>query len=105
MLCCRPFHKPPLPRSRFSDTFRMNFVYGTQKTAENPYTAWARTNGLDSGQYGFNRKVSQFHIGGIWNPIKPVDIGLEYIWGKRTTLAGERGDMSRINFMARYNIN
>jgi hypothetical protein len=90
---------------KFDDTFRMNFVFGTQTSGTNAYTGWAVANGLDSGQFGFNRKVSQFHIGGIWNPIKPVDIGLEYIWGKRENLAGERGDMSRINFLARYNIN
>ena len=57
------------------------------------------------GQYGVNKRVTQAHIGGIWNPIKPVDIGLEYIWGKRETLLGEKGDMSRINFLARYNLN
>jgi hypothetical protein len=90
---------------KVSDTFRMNFVLGTQKNSDNEYTAWARANGLDSGQFGVNRKVTQFHIGGIWNPIKPVDIGLEYIWGKRETLVGEKGDMSRINFLARYNLN
>lgn len=90
---------------KFSDTFRMNFVYGTQKNSGNEYTDWAQLNGLDSGQFGINRKVSQFHIGGIWNPMKMVDIGLEYVWGKRETLIGEKGDMSRINFMARYNIN
>ncbi len=90
---------------KVSDTFRMNFVFGTQKNSDNEYTAWARANGLDSGQFGVNRKITQFHIGGIWNPIKPVDIGLEYIWGKRETLVGEKGDMSRINFLARYNLN
>jgi hypothetical protein len=34
-----------------------------------------------------------------------VDIGTEYILGRRTTLAGENGDMSRINFSAKYNFN
>ena len=90
---------------KFSDTFRMNFVYATQKNYDNEYTDWARANGLDSGQFGVNRKVSQAHIGGIWNPIKVVDLGLEYVWGKRQTLAGEKGDMSRLNFLARYNFN
>lgn len=93
---------------KFSDTFRMNFVAGTQKTFSNDYTDYARDNGLaqfDRGQYGVNRRVTQAHIGGIWNPIKPVDIGLEYIWGQRETLYGEKGDMSRINLMARYNLN
>ncbi len=93
---------------KVSDTFRMNFVLGTQKTFNNDYTDYARDNPLVSfsgGQFGTNRYVTQAHIGGIWNPIKPVDVGLEYIWGKRETLDGEKGDMSRINFMARYNLN
>jgi hypothetical protein len=90
---------------KFSDTFRMNFVAGTQRTYNNDYTDFAIANGLDSGQFGVNRRVTQAHIGGIWNPIKPVDIGLEYIWGVRENLAGEKGDMSRINFLARYNLN
>lgn len=64
-----------------------------------------RANALDSGRFGISRKVSQAHIGGIWNPIKPVDIGVEYIRGRRETLAGEKGSMSRINALARYNIN
>ncbi len=90
---------------KFSDTFRMNFVYGHQRNFDNGYTDWARANRLDSGRYGVNRNVSQFHIGGIWNPVKVMDIGLEYIYGRRETLAGEHGNMSRINFLARYNFN
>lgn len=93
---------------KFSDTFRMNFVFGTQKTFNNDYTDYARDNGLsqfDRGQFGVNRRVTQAHIGGIWNPIKQVDVGAEYIWGKRETLLGEKGDMSRINLLARYNLN
>jgi hypothetical protein len=90
---------------KFSDTFRMNFVAGTQKTFNNDYTDFAKANGLDSGQFGVNRRVTQAHIGGIWNPIKQVDVGLEYIWGQRETLAGEKGDLSRINLLGRYNLN
>ena len=90
---------------KFNDTFRMNFVLGTQKNFSNDYTRFALAQGFGSGQFGVNRRVTQAHIGGIWNPIKPVDLGLEYVWGKRETLAGEKGDMSRINFMARYNLN
>lgn len=102
---------------KYSDTVRLNFVYGAQKTFDNEYTQWARANGLDSafgtaGNSAINRKVSQLHIGGFWTPVKsanggtaPVEIGLEYIYGQRETLAGEKGDMSRINFLARYNLN
>lgn len=90
---------------KFSDTLRMNLVYGGQRNFDNAYTDWARSNGLNSGRYGVNREVHQFHVGAIWNPVKYVDIGAEYIYGRRETLAGERGDMSRINLMGRYNFN
>lgn len=90
---------------KFSDTLRMNIVYGGQRNFDNAYTDWARANGLDSGRYGVNRKVDQLHIGAIWNPVKYVDIGAEYIYGRRETLADERGDMSRINLLGRYSFN
>jgi ABC-type amino acid transport system permease subunit len=44
-------------------------------------------------------------IGFIWNPVKGADIGTEYIFGRRTTLADENGDMGRINLSAKYNFN
>lgn len=90
---------------KFSETLRLNLVYGGQRHYDNAYTDWARANGLDSGRFGVNRQVQQFHVGAIWNPVKYVDIGAEYIYGLRETLAGQRGDMSRINLMARYNFN
>lgn len=91
-------HKP-------SDTLRYNFALGYQKNFDNDYTDFARANGLDSGRFGINRKIWQAHLGFIWNPVKGVDIGTEYVLGRRTTLAGENGDMSRINFSAKYNFN
>ena len=90
---------------KVSETFRMNFVLGTLKNFKNDYTEFALANGFGGGQFGVNRRVTQAHIGGIWNPIKQVDVGLEYIYGKRETLIGEKGDMSRFNLMARYNMN
>ena len=90
---------------KFSNGFRMNFVYGMQRNANNAYTDWTRANDFASGRYAVNRSVSQLHIGGIWNPVKVMDIGLEYINGRRETLAGERGTMSRVNLLARYNFN
>lgn len=91
---------------KFNDQFRMNFVYGVQKNYDNEYTDWARANGLAGGsQFAVNRKVTQLHVGGFWNPIKVVEIGAEYVYGQRETLVGEKGDMSRVNLLARYNFN
>lgn len=91
-------HKP-------SDTFRINAVLGAQKNFDNDYTRFAQANGLDSGRFGINRKVWQTHLGFIWNPLKPVDIGVEWVFGRRETLAGESGEMNRLDFSAKYNFN
>jgi hypothetical protein len=95
-----------------SDTLRANFVAGWQKNFDNGYTGYARDNGLDSGalgsalgQFAINRSVIQLHNGVIYNPLKNIDFGAEYIWGQRKTLAGEKGDTSRINLSGKYYFN
>ena len=90
---------------KVSGSLRFNFVYGTQRNYDNEYTTFARANGFAGGQYGVNRRVSQLHIGGIWNPVKPVEIGAEWVFGRRETLLGEKGNMSRLNLLARYYFN
>lgn len=90
---------------KFSDTLRMNLAYGMQRNFNNAYTDLALAQGFGGGRFGVNRRVSQLHVGGIWNPIKFVDIGAEWIYGQRETLIGEKGEMSRLNLMARYNFN
>lgn len=91
-------HKP-------SDTLRFNGAFGIQRHYDNAYTDFAAANGLNSGQYGINRQVWQGHLGFIWNPVKNVDIGTEYVFGRRKTLAGESGEMSRLDFSAKYYFN
>ncbi len=91
-------HKP-------SDTLRFNGSVGYQRNYDNAYTDYARANGLDGGQFGINRSVWQAHLGFIWNPVKGVDFGAEYILGRRKTLSGEEGDLSRINLSAKYYFN
>ena len=93
-----------------SDTLRANFVLGALRNYNNDYTAFIRANGLDSaaatmGQYAINRSAYQAHLGLIYNPIKNVDLGAEYIFGRRETLAGEKGDLSRLNLSAKYSFN
>jgi hypothetical protein len=91
-------HKP-------SATLRYNASVGAQRTFNNAYTEYATANGFDSGRFGINRQLIQAHLGFIWNPVKGVDLGAEYIWGQRKTLADEKGDMSRINLAAKYSFN
>jgi len=94
---------------KVNDTLRMNFILGTQRNFNNSYTDLALYHGWGSSrnadQYALNRRLTQTHINAIWNPVRNVDLGIEYIWGRRETLSGEKGDLSRINFMARYHLN
>ncbi len=88
-----------------SDSLRFDGSVGYQRDYDNEYTDFARANALDSGRFGINRSVWQSHLGVIWNPVKGVDLGAEYILGRRRTLAGETGDMSRFDLSAKYNFN
>ncbi len=51
---------------------------------------------------GANEKVQQAWINFIYSPVKPVDLGIEYLNGERETFAGEKFSDDRVGFMARY---
>jgi outer membrane murein-binding lipoprotein Lpp len=88
---------------------RFNFVYGIVRSFDNAYVDAARASGFDTAanldKFAINRQVQQAHVGAIFTPVSGVDLGIEGIWGQRSTLAGEKGDLTRFNFMARYYIN
>jgi DcaP outer membrane protein len=84
---------------------RINLAYGMTRNFDNEYTEAAVANGLDSGRFGINRWVQQANFGPIFSPVPNIDLGLEAIWGARETLAGERGYLTRLNFLGRYYIN
>ncbi|WP_211441661.1 DcaP family trimeric outer membrane transporter [Collimonas humicola] len=93
-------HKP-------SATLRFNGSIGFQRNFNNDYTAFAMANGLGSGNgalgnFAINRELLQSHLGFIWNPVANVDIGAEYIFGRRKTLADETAYMSRVDLSAKY---
>jgi hypothetical protein len=92
-----------------SSFVRFNFVYGIVRNFDNAYVDHVRAVGFDTAanldKFAINRQVQQAHVGAIFTPIPGVDLGVEGIWGDRKTLAGEKGDLTRFNFMARYYIN
>ncbi len=49
-----------------------------------------------------NRTLQQVFINVIYSPIKNVELGAEYIHGKRKTFTPETGTMSRFDLMGRY---
>ena len=40
---------------------------------------------------GMNKTLKTFHTNLIWNPVSMVDIGIEYMWGERTTINNGHG--------------
>ena len=49
-----------------------------------------------------NRTLQQVFVNVIYSPIKNVELGAEYIHGKRKTFTPETGTMSRFDLMGRY---
>ena len=84
----------------FNPKWRASLVYGhveSQWNANDPYA-------LAVGPLG-NKKLDQLHLNFFYTPLKNVDLGAEYIQGKRTTYSGEVGDLSRLNLLGRYSFN
>ena len=50
-----------------------------------------------------NEKVQQAWLNMIYSPAKPIDLGVEYINGKRDTFAGKSYKDNRVGLMAKYN--
>jgi len=50
-----------------------------------------------------NEKVQQAWINFIYTPVAPIDLGVEYVNGKRDTFAGQSYKDNRVGLMARYN--
>ncbi|MFW2044424.1 DcaP family trimeric outer membrane transporter, partial [Acinetobacter sp. ULE_I053] len=71
-------------------------VGGTYKILPNmrstlAYGALFADNGTDfaKANQNANEKIQQAWLNGIYSPAKPLDLGIEYINGKRETFAGQ----------------
>lgn len=78
----------------FSPKLRSTLAYGALFADDG--TDYARIN--DDA----NEKVQQAWINFIYSPVKPVDLGIEYINGERETFKGQKFSDDRVGFMARY---
>ena len=81
---------------KFSPKLRSTLAYGALFADDG--TDYARANATADQ----NEKVQQAWINFIYSPVKPVDLGIEYLNGERKTFAGEKFSDDRVGFMARY---
>lgn len=79
---------------KFSPTLRSTLAYG----------ALFADDGTDYAQLNdtANETVQQAWINFIYTPVAPIDLGVEYINGKRETFAGQSYKDNRIGLMAKY---
>ncbi len=74
----------------WSDRWRSNLVYG-YVNSDNP--------GFVSGDTFDNTNYVAADL--IWNPYKKVDVGVEYLWGRRENKDGASGTANRFIFSSR----
>ena len=73
---------------------RATLAYGAQFADDGTDYAKAYTAG--------NEKVQQAWLNVIYTPVKPINLGIEYVNGKRETFAGDDYKDNRVGLMAKY---
>ena len=51
---------------------------------------------------GINRRSESAHLNLIWSPTAPVNLGVEYIYGRRGVADGREGNLNRLQLSAQY---
>ncbi len=85
---------------KFSPQLRSTLAYGALFADDG--TDYARAAAAAANNTVTNEKVQQAWINFIYSPVKPVDLGIEYINGERETFKGQKFSDDRVGFMARY---
>ncbi len=49
-----------------------------------------------------NNRFLSGHLNLIWSPVPPVDLGVEYIWEQRRTVAGQTAQLNRSQVSAKF---
>ena len=75
----------------WTEKFRSNLTYG-HVSADNP--ASMPNDALDSTTYASANL--------IWNPIKQLTLGAEYLWGRRENVDGASGTSNRLLFSSQF---
>ena len=79
-------------RHVFNPTVRGNIFYARSQ--------WDNDTALTG--FGVTRRVHSAHANLIWSPVPKLDLGVEAIWGERTSESGADGELIRLHTMARY---
>jgi hypothetical protein len=76
----------------FTERWLANVTYSPTQTTSN------------AGQPGTTYDSAQYLAASLWwIPITRMSIGIEYVWGERENLDGQRGQARRVNALFQYN--
>lgn len=84
---------------KFNEKLRSTLAYGALFADDD--TTYAKTF-KDAGNTSANKEVQQAWLNVIYSPVKPIDLGVEYVNGKREALNGESFKDNRVGLMAKY---
>jgi len=79
-------------RHLWSDKWRSNFTVGYL----------AVDNDTDLTGMGVTKNATSYHINAIYSPRPKLDFGIEFMYADREVESGDDGDLTRIQFSAKY---
>lgn len=82
---------------QFNSQLRSTLGYGYMKAKDDNRFAEIQKNNLTQ-----NKELWQGWINAMYNPYKPITLGVEYVYGERETFDGRNGIDNRVNMMASY---
>lgn len=82
---------------QFNSQLRSTLGYGYMKAKDDNRFAEIQKSNLTQ-----NKELWQGWINAMYNPYKPITLGLEYVYGERETFDGRNGIDNRVNMMASY---
>lgn len=82
------------------DTFNIGATYkfNSKLRSTLAYSAMHYTDNVLGG----NDHLQQGWLNVLYNPVKPITFGMEYVYGERETVEGRIGNDNRIEIMAKY---
>lgn len=84
---------------KFNEKLRSTLAYGALFADDD--TGYAKTF-RDVGNTSANKEVQQAWLNIIYSPVKPVELGVEYVNGKREAFTGKTFKDDRVGLMAKY---
>ncbi|WPP71765.1 DcaP family trimeric outer membrane transporter [Acinetobacter pittii] len=82
---------------QFTPQIRSTLGYGYMKAKDDNRFAELQRNSTTQ-----NKELWQGWVNALYNPYKPITLGVEYVYGERETFDGRNGIDSRFNMMASY---